>query len=338
MNFEARLQYTVTGTSSANTITTGALDDIIDGAAGDDTLNGGSGDDMITGGAGADALTGGLGADMFIVGSAQSQGTITGSSVGGYDTITDFDSASDILDLAGTPVIAGNTGGLVNGTNSTLTIGGSQVSQHSITNGIITFYNNGGSLLSLTSNADVAAAVQYLHIAANDLGNSGTTVAFTATFSGPVTHTFVFEQVGATPSAANDILVDLVGFAVADLSTLLPSHIFPAGVAGQAINLALTNPSADPTDLVTVTIAGVPSGWSLSAGTDNGDGTWTVQTQRSKRADRHYAGGFRRGDGTPRDPNLDQPGRHHRDCQVLRQRRSLRTRQPDLRRLRMTTT
>ena len=94
VNFEARLQYTVTGTSSANTITTGALDDTIDGAAGDDTLNGGSGDDMITGGAGADALTGGLGADMFIVGSAQSQGTITGSSVGGFDTITDFDSAS----------------------------------------------------------------------------------------------------------------------------------------------------------------------------------------------------------------------------------------------------
>ena len=180
--------------------------------------------------------------------------------------------------MAGTPVIAGNTGGLVNGTNSTLTIGGSQVSQHSITNGIITFYNNGGSLLNLTSNADVAAAVQYLHIAANDLGNSGTTVAFTATFSGPVAHTFIFEQVGATPSAANDILVDLVGFAVADLSTLLPSHIFPAGVAGQAINLALTNPSADPTDLITVTIAGVPSGWSLNAGTNNGDGTWTVQT------------------------------------------------------------
>jgi Ca2+-binding RTX toxin-like protein len=81
-NFEARLQYTVTGTSSANTITTGALDDIIDGAAGDDTLSGGSGNDMITGGAGADALTGGSGADMFIVRSGQSQGTISGGSVG----------------------------------------------------------------------------------------------------------------------------------------------------------------------------------------------------------------------------------------------------------------
>ncbi|WP_212384181.1 calcium-binding protein [Bradyrhizobium sp. AUGA SZCCT0158] len=277
-NFEARLQYNLTGTSGNDTITTGALDDTVNGGAGNDTIVAGSGDDTITGGTGADSMTGGSGADMLIVGSAQSPGTISGSTVIGYDVITDFDIAFDTLDLAGTPVTAGNTGGLVNGSNSTLTIGGSQVSQHSITNGIITFYNDGGSLLNLTSNADVAAAVQYLHIAANDLGNTGTTVAFTATFSGPVAHTFIFEQVGTAPSAANDILVDLVGVTVANLSTLIPSHIFPAGIAGESINLALTNPSADPSNLITVTIAGVPLGWSLNAGTNNGDGTWIVHT------------------------------------------------------------
>ncbi|MBR1245105.1 adhesin, partial [Bradyrhizobium sp. AUGA SZCCT0274] len=277
-NFEARLQYNLTGTGGSDTITTGSLDDTVNGGAGNDTIVAGSGNDTITGGTGADLMTGGSGADMFIVGSAQSPGTISGSTVIGYDVITDFDVAFDTLDLAGTPVTAGNTGGLVNGSNSTLTIGGSQVSQHSITNGIITFYNNGGSLLNLTSNADVAAAVQYLHIAANDLGNAGTTVAFTATFSGPVAHTFIFEQVDATPSAANDILVDLVGVTVANLTTLIPSHIFPAGIAGEPINLALTNPSADPSNPITVTIAGVPEGWSLNAGTNNGDGTWTVQT------------------------------------------------------------
>ena len=53
---------------------------------------------------------------------------------------------------------------------------------------------------------------------------------------------------------------------------------WPAGVAGSPINLALTDPAADHVGAVTVTIAGVPSGWSLSEGTDNGDGTWTVQT------------------------------------------------------------
>jgi hypothetical protein len=53
---------------------------------------------------------------------------------------------------------------------------------------------------------------------------------------------------------------------------------FPAGVAGEPINLALPEPSADHVGPVTLTIAGIPSGWSLSEGTDNGNGTWTVQT------------------------------------------------------------
>ena len=52
----------------------------------------------------------------------------------------------------------------------------------------------------------------------------------------------------------------------------------PAGVAGEPINLALADPSTDHIGPVTLTIAGIPEGWSLSEGTDNGDGTWTVQT------------------------------------------------------------
>ncbi|WP_238587506.1 beta strand repeat-containing protein [Cupriavidus sp. IDO] len=52
----------------------------------------------------------------------------------------------------------------------------------------------------------------------------------------------------------------------------------PAGIAGSAINLALSDPTADPGDTVSITIAGVPSGWVVSNGTDLGHGTWTVQT------------------------------------------------------------
>ena len=44
------------------------------------------------------------------------------------------------------------------------------------------------------------------------------------------------------------------------------------------INLGLSDPSADHVGAVTLTIAGVPSGLTLSRGHDNGDGTWTVQT------------------------------------------------------------
>jgi hypothetical protein len=51
--------------------------------------------------------------------------------------------------------------------------------------------------------------------------------------------------------------------------------VLPAGVAGSPINLGLTDllHHAGP---VTVTIAGVPSGWTLSEGADNGDGSWTM--------------------------------------------------------------
>ncbi|MBR0717254.1 S-layer family protein [Bradyrhizobium liaoningense] len=52
----------------------------------------------------------------------------------------------------------------------------------------------------------------------------------------------------------------------------------PAGIAGEAINLALVDPSDDLNDVITVTIGGVPLGWRLSDATSNGDGTWTAQT------------------------------------------------------------
>ncbi|EIM14560.1 VCBS domain-containing protein [Pseudomonas chlororaphis] len=52
----------------------------------------------------------------------------------------------------------------------------------------------------------------------------------------------------------------------------------PAGVAGEPINLALDIPPAEIDGPVTVAISGVPSGWVFNAGTDNGDGTWIVQT------------------------------------------------------------
>src|ERR1700686_1037441 len=54
--------------------------------------------------------------------------------------------------------------------------------------------------------------------------------------------------------------------------------VMPAGVAGSAINLALTDPSGHQDFAGAVTITGIPSGWTLNAGTSLGDGIWTVQT------------------------------------------------------------
>ncbi|MCK1575097.1 VCBS domain-containing protein [Bradyrhizobium sp. 174] len=265
-------------TSGGFIVIGGDSDDILKAGSGDDTLTGGFGNDTLTGGAGADRMTGGGGIDTFIVDSTQSLGTVGGSgdvgTISGYDIITDFvtTGANDILNLPVTNVTA-NTAG-TDGADSTLTISGQTVKSHAITSGIITFddANAFGSALTLTSTANVAAVVQYLHN--NDVATgTGAAVAFVANIGGTA-HSYVFEQVGIAQNAANDILVDLVGVT---LTNITQAHLAPAGIAGEAINLGLTNP-ADHVGAVSVSITGVPSGWTLSEGTDNGDGTWTVQT------------------------------------------------------------
>ncbi|PQP00035.1 hypothetical protein C5612_24090 [Pseudomonas frederiksbergensis] len=85
-----------------------------------------------------------------------------------------------------------------------------------------------------------------------------------------------------TRTLSGSIKVDVAANSYTDLAgnagAAGSSANLPAGVAGEPINLALSVPLADISSLVTVAISGVPSGWAFNAGTDNGDGTWTVQT------------------------------------------------------------
>ncbi|MFV0934785.1 VCBS domain-containing protein, partial [Pseudomonas jessenii] len=85
-----------------------------------------------------------------------------------------------------------------------------------------------------------------------------------------------------TRTLGGSIKVDVVANSYTDLAgnpgAAGSSANLPAGVAGEPVNLALNVPLADISGPVTVTISGVPSGWVFNAGTDNGDGTWTVQT------------------------------------------------------------
>ncbi|MGA8991963.1 MAG: hypothetical protein WB500_16555, partial [Rhodoplanes sp.] len=52
----------------------------------------------------------------------------------------------------------------------------------------------------------------------------------------------------------------------------------PAGIAGEPINLALSDPSGNQATPINVTVNGLPSGWTLNEGTRLDDGSWTVQT------------------------------------------------------------
>ena len=279
-----KLNFDSSATSNSFIITGGNSDDTITLGSGTNVVSGGNGDDRITAGSGTDTITGGSGADTVVVGSGKSAAQVGGSgdsgTLSGHDTVTDFAPGTDFLDLQGTPVSATATAG-TDGTDSTLTIAGQTVKSHAIANGIITFddANTFSSALSLTSISQVAAVVQYLQ--SNDIGNAGATVAFTATIGG-VAHTYIYEQVGATQSATNDILVDLVNVTLTSggtsLSTLIANgHVLPAGVAGEPINLGLTNPAADGQPVM-VSISQLPAGWSLAGGILQADGSWTIQT------------------------------------------------------------
>ncbi|MER9426870.1 Ig-like domain-containing protein [Mesorhizobium sp. M0317] len=285
---------TLVGTSGGETINGNSGNDILVGLGGADTLNGGGGSDLLLGGSGNDILIGGIGSDLmsggvgldtFVIATGESAVAIGGSggngTVSGYDVITDFDVTTDILDLNGTPTAAINTAG-TNGTDSLLTIGGQTVKSHAISNGIITFddANTYSLALSLTSSSDVAAVVQYLRaqLDATDLGNAGATVAFTATIGG-ISHTFIYQQVNNTVTTASDILVDMPGVSVTNLSALIVGgHVLPAGVAGSPINLGLTEPAGVDGAAVTLQVTNLPSGWLINGGTQLSDDSWTIQT------------------------------------------------------------
>ena len=81
----------IMGYEGDDTITGSWGNDRILGGPGNDTLDGGGGDDRLTGGPGADILEGGAGSDTFILGNAHDAG----------DTILDFTSDEDAINING---------------------------------------------------------------------------------------------------------------------------------------------------------------------------------------------------------------------------------------------
>ncbi|WP_166294186.1 Ig-like domain-containing protein [Bradyrhizobium sp. 2S1] len=114
---------------------------------------------------------------------------------------------------------------------------------------------------------------------ATDVTSSGGTMnagSFTQVNATTWTETFTHgsSQNNSVSVAANSY-TDIAGnLGAGDSSGNIPKS--PAGVAGQPINLGL-DPSMDHVGPITVTVAGVPMDWTLSGGTNNGDGSWTVR-------------------------------------------------------------
>ncbi|WP_339862575.1 hypothetical protein [Thalassospira alkalitolerans] len=77
-------------------------------------------------------------------------------------------------------------------------------------------------------------------------------------------------------TVSDTVMVDVA--AVADLPLLEVSGA--SGAEGQAVALDIDASLTDASEVLSVTISGVPSGASLSGGTDNGDGSWTLNADQ----------------------------------------------------------
>jgi T1SS-143 domain-containing protein len=180
---------------------------------------------------------------------------------------------TDLNDLTDTLVFTASSasGSLLSGANSfgadgghvqSITVDGVTYTFNPTTNSITT----SGGAGSFTYNA----ATKTLTVD-TDTGASGGELAMVMT-----TGAFTFQPpTGFTSESVGFVLVDGDGDTAS--STLqLTANILPAGVAGSPINLGLSDP-AGHVGPVTVTIAGVPAGWTVNGGADNGHGGWTIQ-------------------------------------------------------------
>ncbi|MBR1161990.1 immunoglobulin-like domain-containing protein, partial [Bradyrhizobium elkanii] len=87
--------------------------------------------------------------------------------------------------------------------------------------------------------------------------------------------TWTFNSIDNGATIQNDSITVTITDAVGNSSS--QTHKAPAGVAGEPINLGLADPTGNHGE-VSLTIAGVPTDWTISGGTHNSDGSWTVVT------------------------------------------------------------
>ena len=216
----------VVGNQNGSTITvSGSTPTVVYGLDGNDTINasGMTANTWLVGGSGADTMTGGSATNTYVFAGGDSQLSVNGffgsNTISGYDVITNFKagqtaSSSENVVLNNVSVATGTVP-----TNSSLELHtGFAITSDNNSNGIVTFNDtHGDTAEGLTSLSDVAAAVNFLQN--NDIGTTGSTVAFIATINGEV-QTFVYTQ-GSNAGqfgSPDNLLIDLQGVSATALS------------------------------------------------------------------------------------------------------------------------
>ncbi len=257
-----------------DTLDGGTGNDILDGGKGRDDLSGGDGDDLLHGGGGKDKLSGGAGDDDLRGNGGDD--TLRGN--GGDDKLRGGNGEDLLKGGGGDDLLIGGAGAdVIDGGNGDDTV---RADLEDIV-GDVTDGGFGTDTLKITVETDELQDPAILQ----DLLDLSAFIANNAdanSKSGP-SHTFA--ALGLTVSNFEDIditVIDSVTGEVVPGGLLTPEIVVSVGdVSGDEdtaialdISAAVTN-SPDLFDL-SVTISGLPAGAVLSAGTDNLDGSWTV--------------------------------------------------------------
>jgi T1SS-143 domain-containing protein len=129
-----------------------------------------------------------------------------------------------------------------------------------------------GSILISNGGGDTRT----IFLSSSEVTVSGNTVTINPS-SNLIVNTNYYVQI------ASGALVDVAGNAYAGISNTTTLNFktgfsAPAGASGEEINLALSSPSDAISGPVSLTVTGVPVGWTLSEGIHNADGSWSVAT------------------------------------------------------------
>ncbi|PZW92567.1 putative secreted protein (type I secretion substrate), partial [Pseudomonas sp. 478] len=234
----------------------------INGSSGVDNISGGSGADTINGQAGNDTLTGNGGADQFRL-----------RTNGGTDTITDYTDNTDKIGFLGGAVTGGVGFTTVGSSSGTALLSADFQTRNSISNININDDNkidvidsSSQTTAQITTGTGGGATNTYVIVFNSTTGKGeiwfDTDWSNTASRVQVATLNNVTTLAGVANITASDIVVHDNTFG-------------PAGIAGSPINLGLAD-AVTHAGVTTVSISGLPAGWTLNQGSDNGNGTWTV--------------------------------------------------------------
>jgi hypothetical protein len=282
------------GSADDTIVGTDADENLSGGAGGDDKISGGSSDDYLIGGTGNDTLNGSSGNDTLDGGSGNDQ--LNGDA--GYDTAVYNGSVFDYSFSISSPSSTITDANLSDGDDGTDTLKDVEEVQFADATIYLDGRNNDPLVAAdyLFMQEDQSLSVAFADQLANDLGVEGDTItlesvgnAVNGTVSLDGSGNVVFtpnSDLSGTASFEYTVSDGQGGFnsgtvtveveAVADAPKISTTDASGTEDTAIALDLSAALSDTDGSESLSINIAGVPSGATLSAGTDNGDGTYTL--------------------------------------------------------------